>query len=226
MMAQDAAHLLPIALAPDLLAIIDDLVVLDGGSRDSTPDVARSLGARVVHAPFPADGFGAQQTRAAHASRADWVLILDADEVATSLLISAIPDLIRTRRHTGWWLPRRWVVRSDDGLGWLDAPPHWPDLQPRLARRVDGVRYVGEIHQTLASSSPGSWGIARGSSLAHLDLLLNSREAREAKVLGRSGTPGFAGTESFYLWEDHPTRIAAIPGEEHQVHRAIRSLDP
>lgn len=224
MMAQDAAHLLRGALTPDLMAIADDVVVLDSGSVDDTGEVARSLGARVIDAPWPDGGFGDQQTRAAHAVRTDWVLILDADEIVGSDLLSALPNLIRTRRHTGWWLPRRWLIRLGDDIGYLAGNPHWPDFQPRLARRLPGLEYVGAIHQTLAAATPGSWGIERHAALIHVDLLLASREEREAKVAERLDVPGFAGTEGFYLWEDRPAKVRRLPDGDIATRRGLALL--
>ncbi len=224
MMVQNAAHLLASALSPRLLSLVDEVVVLDGGSHDDTVAVARALGATVVSSPFPAEGFGVQQTRAVHSCSADWVLVLDADEVASSALLSRIPDLIRTRRRSGWWLPRRWVVPMGSGLAWIDQPPHWPDYQPRLARRLPELEYVGAIHQTLSSTSPGSWGLARGAPLLHLDLAINSRQERERKVAQRAATPGFRGTEAFYLWEDRPTQVASIDADDGELRDALQRI--
>ncbi len=226
MMAQDSAHLLPIALGPELLQAVDDVVVLDGGSQDDTVAVARSLGARVVHAPFGDGDFGRQQTAAAQASRADWVLILDTDEVVSEGLLARVPDLIRSTRRTGWWLPRRWLVGSGGVPLWIASAPHWPDLQARLARRTPDLRYVGVAHPTIDPSVAGSWGIApRDAALVHLDLVLNNREARETKVAVRSSMPGFAGTEDFYLWEDRPTSIRPEPTGDGVVRRALDAVE-
>jgi len=224
MMAQDVAHLLPAALSPGLLAMADDVVVLDSGSTDDTRDVARALGARVLDVPFDDDGFGAQQTRAVHACSADWVLILDSDEVVTSALLASLPELISTPGMAGWWLSRRWVVSDGDGLGWIDSPPHWPDYQPRLARRLPGLRYDGAIHQVLVNPQR-PWGVARGAPLAHLDLLLNDRPRRESKVAARMSTPGFKGTEGFYLWEEVATRVTHLPQAEVEVPAALARIE-
>ena len=224
MMVQNAARLLPCALSPDLLATVNDVVVLDGGSRDDTREVARSLGARVVEQPFPSADFGLQQTRAAQASEADWVLILDADEVVSAALMGSLHELVRTRRFTGWWLGRRWLVPGAERVWWLDGLPHWPDYQARLARRTPELRYLGQVHPALAASVPGAWGVSRRTSLVHLDLLLNSRATREAKVAARRDMPDFPGSESFYLWEDHRVRIAPVPSQEAAVHRALARL--
>ena len=57
----------------------DDLVVVDSGSTDGTQALAASLGARVIHNPWP--GYGPQKRFAEDHCRHDWLLNLDADEV-------------------------------------------------------------------------------------------------------------------------------------------------
>ena len=57
----------------------EECIVLDGGSRDGTVELARQRGARVeIAADWP--GFGPQKNRALDLARGDWVLSLDADE--------------------------------------------------------------------------------------------------------------------------------------------------
>lgn len=65
----------------------DDLLVVDSGSRDGTPDVARNHGARVLHNPW--SGYGPQKRFAEEHARNDWLLNLDADEVLQ-------PDAVRS----------------------------------------------------------------------------------------------------------------------------------
>jgi rSAM/selenodomain-associated transferase 2 len=73
----DAAAELPETLA--LLAgsaLIAEIVVADGGSRDDTVRIAKQAGARVVNAPR---GRGTQLVAGAAAATADWLLFLHAD---------------------------------------------------------------------------------------------------------------------------------------------------
>ena len=56
--------------------LIAELVVVDGGSHDGTPDLARLGGARVLHSPA---GRGGQLRRGIAATTAPWLLILHAD---------------------------------------------------------------------------------------------------------------------------------------------------
>jgi rSAM/selenodomain-associated transferase 2 len=79
--ALDAAATLPGCL--EALGPVPDLVVVDGGSRDATRQIASAAGARVVDSPR---GRGVQLAAGADAARGDWLLFLHAD----------------TRLSTGW----------------------------------------------------------------------------------------------------------------------------
>ncbi|MGH9465615.1 MAG: TIGR04283 family arsenosugar biosynthesis glycosyltransferase, partial [Thermoanaerobaculia bacterium] len=61
---------------PDALAVADQVVVSDGGSADGTAEVARRLGALVVHGP---PGRGGQLNRGAQATDGEVLLFLHAD---------------------------------------------------------------------------------------------------------------------------------------------------
>lgn len=57
---------------------VDEVVVVDSGSRDGTQAIAESLGARVIHNPWP--GYGPQKRFAENQCRNRWLFNLDADE--------------------------------------------------------------------------------------------------------------------------------------------------
>ena len=67
-----------IARAIRSLAMADEVVVVDSGSTDRTPEIARECGARVVHHDWA--GYAAQKNFAAQEAKHDWILSLDADE--------------------------------------------------------------------------------------------------------------------------------------------------
>lgn len=99
--------------------ICDDIVVVDSGSVDETVKIAESLGARTVFRAW--DGFGPQKRFAEDCAKHDWILNLDADEVATPGLVQEIAALMasepplkayRFRQITvypGWEKPRLWA---------------------------------------------------------------------------------------------------------------------
>src|SRR5262245_37269575 len=59
--------------------IADEIVVVDTGSRDCTPDIARAYGARVVARPW-ADDFSQARNAALECATGAWILYVDADE--------------------------------------------------------------------------------------------------------------------------------------------------
>lgn len=60
----------------DALGPVAELIVVDGGSRDATREIAASAGARLVLSP---KGRGPQLVAGAEAARGDWLLFLHAD---------------------------------------------------------------------------------------------------------------------------------------------------
>jgi rSAM/selenodomain-associated transferase 2 len=76
--ALDAAATLKTCL--DALGPVPDLIVVDGGSRDATREIARAAGARVIDSPR---GRGLQLAAGADAATQPWLLFLHADTLLT-----------------------------------------------------------------------------------------------------------------------------------------------
>jgi glycosyltransferase involved in cell wall biosynthesis len=91
---RDEAAALPLVLAgmPDGLRPI----VVDNGSTDGTADVARSLGARVVHEPRP--GYGAAVHAGVLAASSTYVAVVDGDD---SMDLRELPKLLGAVRDRG-----------------------------------------------------------------------------------------------------------------------------
>jgi glycosyltransferase involved in cell wall biosynthesis len=121
----------------------DEIVVVDSHSTDGTPQIATSLGARIVQVPFK--GFGDLRNQAIEACRHEWIFSLDADERCTEavrdeiLAILAGPSL-----HDVYRVPRRnyFMGRRIRGSGW------YPNFrQPQLFRK-GCMRYTIEpVHE-------------------------------------------------------------------------------
>ncbi|MCI7693376.1 MAG: glycosyltransferase family 2 protein, partial [Veillonella caviae] len=63
----------------DTVGFADEVLVIDDFSTDQTPEIAASMGARVVQHAMNGD-WGGQQTFAIQEAKSKWILFLDADE--------------------------------------------------------------------------------------------------------------------------------------------------
>jgi glycosyltransferase involved in cell wall biosynthesis len=86
--------------------VSDEIFVVDSGSRDSTIEIARQVGATVVEHPF--EHYGAQRNWAIDnlSITRPWQLHLDADELMDDALVGAILALPDDPPHSGYFLPR------------------------------------------------------------------------------------------------------------------------
>ncbi|MES1023047.1 tetratricopeptide repeat protein [Gloeocapsa sp. BRSZ] len=75
--------------------VVDEIVVLDTGSSDRTPDVAQEFGAKVYTFEWCND-FAKARNESLKYVRTDWVLVLDADEV---LVPEIVPSLKQAIQH-------------------------------------------------------------------------------------------------------------------------------
>jgi hypothetical protein len=159
----------------------DELIVgVDSSSSDATEEICRSYADKVFRiAPVGGDlyhvlGWLHEQCTG------DWILRLDADELPSSGLVTALPDLIADREVTHYLLPRRWVIGLDT-TRWITEHPWWPDYQIRLYRNIRSlIEFPRTVHQPCRVVGEGRT-IAEGS-IYHYDLVYHSEARRRAKV--------------------------------------------
>lgn len=72
----------------------DEIIIVDNGSIDATATIAASGGARVLSAPGVT--IGEARNLGADAARHEWILALDADEVADEGVVTALRALAET----------------------------------------------------------------------------------------------------------------------------------
>ncbi len=73
--------------------VVDEMVVVDTGSIDRTPYIAKQFGAKVHHFQW-CNNFSAARNAALKYVTGDWVLVLDADEVMTSGIVPQLKEAI------------------------------------------------------------------------------------------------------------------------------------
>lgn len=123
---------------------VDEVVVVDCGSTDGTCEIARELGARVIHQDWL--GFGPQKRFAEDQCRNDWVLNIDADEVVSSALALEISTLLKTAPTSS-----AYALRILDVYPGSDRPRPWADdyRQPRLYDRRLVHFSTSAVHDSL-----------------------------------------------------------------------------
>lgn len=126
----------------------DEVLVLDSGSTDGTPGLARAEGATVVETDWP--GYGPQNNRGIDLARGDWFFSLDADERITPELAAEIRAAIASDRFDGYRVPRTsmYCGRFIRHGGWR------PDYTRRLARKGRGRFTEHFLHANLQVQGP------------------------------------------------------------------------
>lgn len=125
------------------LQFVDEIIVLDSGSRDNTLEIARQYGARVeVNDDW--QGFGVQRQRAQALATGDWVLMIDADERVTPQLRASIEAAIQSE-------PAIYLVNR---LSWcfgrfMRHTAMYPDWIPRLYPRQQAGFDNTRVHERL-----------------------------------------------------------------------------
>lgn len=85
---------------------VDDIVVVDMGSTDGTVEIARRFGATVIEHP-PLGFADPARAVAVDATRGDWILILDADEVVPPALARELRRIAAEGRRDVVYIPFR-----------------------------------------------------------------------------------------------------------------------
>ncbi|HEX6789800.1 MAG TPA: glycosyltransferase family 2 protein [Candidatus Krumholzibacteria bacterium] len=194
-LAQDSAPV--IARCIRSLSFADDILVVDGGSRDDTVSIARALGARVIENPWP--GFAAQRRFALQHATHDWVFSCDSDEEVPPALAAEIERLFsrpETRASAaGFRVPRR-----SQFLGaWMDVGPWSRDTPLRLFRAGAARVTDASVHE----------GIQVDGAVATLDTPLHHYTHT---TLG----------ESFRRLNEY----TSLEARDRASRRRIRALDP
>jgi len=127
------------------LDFVDEIVVLDSGSTDRTPEICRA-DCRVRFHRQEWLGYGRQKNRAAELAANDWIFNVDADERVSPQLRQSVlslapggPASYRVAREN--YFGERWIRRC----GW------YPDFNARLYDRRECAFSERSVHESLVS---------------------------------------------------------------------------
>lgn len=116
---------------------VDQIVIVDSGSTDRSPEIARQYGAQHT---FNRDfkGHAEQKNVAIRLCISDWILLLDGDEVVTPELHAEIEAVLTNPAKNAYWIPRLNIFLTR----WMHHGGLFPDEKLRLFRR--GIAMVDE----------------------------------------------------------------------------------
>lgn len=128
--------------------VADEAWIVDTGSKDGTPELAQELGANVLHFSW-VDDFAAARNAGIAQARAEWILVLDADERLhpddKQLLIDALAgELVES--VAAFILPVHSLV------GDRSNPAEEVSHNVRLFRNSPEHRYHGAVHEQIEPS--------------------------------------------------------------------------
>ena len=144
-------------------ALVDEMIVVDTGSKDRTKEIAASLGATVFDAAWT-DDFACARNVSLSKAKGDWILVLDADETLSPQDHGRLRDLIRacerspdgyemtTRNYvleaatSGWTANNGSYAGEETGTGW------YPSRKVRLFRNDPRIRFSGAVHELVEAS--------------------------------------------------------------------------
>ena len=134
----------------------DEIIVADSHSTDGTTEIARKLGAKVIHIPF--EGYGDLRNQAISNCTGDWIFSLDSDERCTIEVRDEIIALIDNAPLDIYQVPRknffmgRWIKHS----GW------YPNFrQPQLFRNGKMSYTMESVHEGYISHSDKEIGVIK-----------------------------------------------------------------
>jgi glycosyltransferase involved in cell wall biosynthesis len=153
--------------------LTSEFIIVDTGSTDATPNIAAHYGAELIPFDFTTVDFAAARNRAIERARAQWILVLDADEVLELDGVPKIEKLIAGSENAGYFLERHNHAS--------DSQSPFTDYVVRLFPNRPDYRYRGRVHEVIDAAI-----LSGGGRLTKTDIRIDhsfssDREARRRK---------------------------------------------
>jgi tetratricopeptide (TPR) repeat protein len=159
-------------------SIVDEIVILDTGSRDRTVEIAQQAGATVHRIPWK-NHFGAARNQCLQHVTGQWVLWLDAGERLAADQAADLRRFVDTKAYP-----------QEAYALWIEAPPREPGAsaeqvaQLRLMPGGTPLRFQGRIRETL---TPSIRELGMATGVAPGRLLRHPRQHESARSLRKAG---------------------------------------
>jgi len=124
--------------------VAGELIVVDTGSTDATPQVVSRYASEVIPFDFTIVDFAAARNCAISHAHGPWILMLDADETLDPESAPLIAELLARGQDAGYFLERH--------NHWSGSPESTTDYVVRLFPNRPRYRYRGRVHETIDAS--------------------------------------------------------------------------
>ncbi len=146
MIVRDEQEMLPRCLSA-AAPVVDEIVIVDTGSTDTTIEIARSFGAKVIECEWTGS-FAQARNASLQAATGDWLLYLDADEILVS------DDAAALRALAGRTWREAFMLREINYTGDGGPASAVTNDTLRMVRNRPQYRFQGALHEQIAWSLP------------------------------------------------------------------------
>ncbi|AEG60644.1 glycosyltransferase [Desulforamulus ruminis] len=159
--------------------LVDEIIVVDTGSTDETPRIAREMGARVYSFTWK-DHFGEARNVSLTYATGDWILFLDADEELARESRDRLVQYTAEEQVEGYFIK---IINYIGKEGWVET---CPDLVFRLFRNRPEYRFRGAIHEQmvdviLEKNPQAAYRIANDIKIFHYGYLDRQIDEKDKK---------------------------------------------
>lgn len=156
---------------------VDEVILVDTGSTDNTPKIAKTFNANIFSIPWPND-FSAARNIALQKANCDWILVLDADEELEPLTQNKMHKLVESNEADAFQM----IQRNFQPPG--EIIPYTDFFITRLFRRQPDYYYEGIIHEQITPSIQRSGGKVEKTDLVilHYGYLSKTTQSGESRA--------------------------------------------
>ncbi len=141
--------------------IVDEIIIVDTGSKDKTKDIAKKFGAKIFDFKWVDDFSAARNESLKHAAK-DWILVLDADEAIEKKDLEKIKNLVENvDEFVGFQLEQRSYIsnffegalKNDSDFDLVKKYPFYiSNFLVRLFKNNLGIKFKYRIHEIVEDS--------------------------------------------------------------------------
>jgi len=139
--------------------LVDEAIIVDTGSEDSTIEIAKSYGAAIYNFPWVND-FSKARNYALSKTTSEWILYLDADERLDAASLESLKTVIKGKNKLGV----RCKIYNEDKIS------NKPKLQSytRLFKKSTDIEFRGKVHEQIDDSL-----LEQNYNIINADILIN-----------------------------------------------------